>query len=371
MRHGVVTGIGALALLLAGCGGNEAAESAAAGSSGEAMAKGPLTDDEFDKLVADAQDEGKVTLYSTPGEETMRAWVSGFEEEYGIEVEIYRATVSDINRRFAEESQAGQHLADVVSMSVPSYIEEAVDAGWAIPLRTRSHENIDPKLITADAGYPLYAVITSIAWNENEVSDELAERLEAGDYEALLDEELQDRVGIVAPTAGGMQLGAHMAIVDDSDLSWDYLDALVANGAVVFESSVPFVANDLSSGEYAAGIGIPDSVAIPRIYEGAPIRIGYPEPAPASMHQFFLSANAPNSAAGRLFLEWGTSLEAQSSLAQISGGLVAHEKWKDDREITTTDWYRPPADGIDVAWLEGLGQDESDDAIQEWLDHMG
>lgn len=366
MRHSLAAATGALTLLLAACG-----STASEDTSGELETSGPLTDAEFDQLVQDAQDEGQLTLYSTPGEETMRAWVKDFEAAYGIEVEIYRATVSDIYRRFSEESQAGQHLADVVSMSVPSYIEESVSAGWAVPLHTRSYDDIDPALITADAGYPLYAVITSIAWNENEVSEELAERLAAGDYTALLDDELQDRVGIVAPTAGGMQLGAHLTIVDDPELGWDFLDDLVENGAVTFESSVPFVANDLSSGEFAAGIAVPDSVAIPRIYEGSPIRIGYPQPAPASMHQFFLSANAPHSAAGRLFMEWGSSVEAQSSLAEISGGLVAHEKWQDNRTITSEGWYHAPAAGIDVAWQEGLGQDESDEAIQEWLDHMG
>lgn len=367
MRKSGLAGAAILALLLAACGGDDGSGEA----EGVATKTGPLTGDEFDELVTDAKDEGKLTLYSVPGEETMRAWVSGFEDEYGIDVEIYRATVSDIYRRFTEESAAGQHQADVVSMSVPSYIEESVDEGWAVPLETRDYKNFPAELVTEDAGYPLYAVITSIAWNEDEVSDDLASRLESGDYKALLDDELRDRVGIVGPTAGGTQLGTHKAIVDDSNLGWDYLEDLEANGAAQFESSVPFVANDLSSGEYAAGIGVPDAVAIPGIYEGAPIRVAYPEPAPASTHQFFLSANAPNSAAGRLFMEWGTTVEAQSSLADISGGLVAHKKWKDNRKITQEDWYTAPPNGIDVAWQSGLSQDDSDEFIQEWLDRLG
>ena len=336
-----------------------------------AKREGPLSDEDFTALVSDAKKEGKVTFYCVPGEETMRAWVKGFQDTYGIQVEIYRATVSDVYRRFSEESSAGKHLADAVSMSVPSYIQDSVDKGWAVQYRTRSHDDLDPKLITADAGYPMYAVITSIAWNENEVSPALQERLQKGDYAALLDKELSGRVGIVGPTAGGTQLGTHLAIVKDKKLGWEFLEKLKAGGGAVFDSAVPFVANDLSAGEYAAGIGIPDSVAIPRIYEGAPVRLGYPDPAPSSMHQFFVSANAPNHAAARLFVEWGTSLEAQTSLAEISGGLVGHRKWADHRKIRDESWYRPPAKGIDIAWQQDLSLDDSDEFIQEWLDRIG
>lgn len=336
-----------------------------------AKREGPLSDVDFESLVSDARAEGKVTFYCVPGEETMRAWVKPFEDEYGIQVEIYRATVSDIYRRFSEENSADRHLADVVSMSVPSYIQDSVDQGWAVQYRTRTHDDLDPRLITAEAGYPMYAVITSIAWNEKEVSPALQERLEKGDYTALLDKELDGRVGIVGPTAGGTQLGTHLAIVNDKNLGWPYLDKLTAAGAAVFESAVPFVANDLAAGEYAAGIGVPDSVAIPRIYEGAPVRIGYPDPAPSSMHQFFVSANAPHGAAGRLFLEWGTTLEAQDSLATVSGGLVGHRKWRDRRQIRDESWYHPPAKGIDAAWQQKLSLDDSDQFIEEWLDRLG
>src|SRR5690606_15196706 len=99
--------------------------------------------------------------------------------------------------------------------------------------------------------------------------------------------------------------------------------------------------------------------------------IAYPEPAPASMHQFFVSANAPHRAAARLFLEWGTSLKAQDALAGESGGLVGHTEWEDRRPINKKSWYQPPAKGIDVAWQDGLSQDESDKFIEEWLKRLG
>lgn len=367
-RRTVLSGAAALALASAGCGATGGSAGQGSGATGPT---GPLTDNEFDQLVEDAKAEGQLTFYCVPGEETMRTWIEPFQKEYGIQVELYRATVSDVNRRFTEESTAGKHIADVVSMSVPTYVQDAVDQGWAVQYEPQSHDQLDPKLITAEAGYPLYAVISSIAWNENEVSPELQNQLSSGDYQTLLTDELNGRVGIVAPTAGGTQLGCHLAIVADESLGWEYLESLIENGAAVFESSVPFVANDLSAGEYAVGIGVPDSVAIPRIYEGSPVRLSYPTPAPASMHQFFLSANAPHGAAGRLFLEWGTSLEGQDELATVSGGLVGHEKWKDQREIRDKSWYNPPSAGIDTDWQQDLSLDDSDEFIEEWLDRIG
>ncbi|AWT55049.1 hypothetical protein [Mycolicibacterium smegmatis] len=202
-----------------------------------AKREGPLNDAEFEALVKNAKSEGSVTLYCVAGEETMRAWVRGFQEQYGIQVAIYRATVSDIYRRFKEESTSGRHLADAVSMSVPAYIQDSVDQGWAVQYRTRAHDELDPTLITADAGYPMYAVITAIAWNETAVDTALQERLAQGDYTALGEPELKDRVGIVGPTAGGTQLGTHLAIVDDAHLGWEYLEKLRSSGAAVFESA--------------------------------------------------------------------------------------------------------------------------------------
>jgi iron(III) transport system substrate-binding protein len=362
---GVATLI-AMAALLSACGGS----SSSADTDGFGSATSTSKQD-MSALVAAAKKEGHLTFYGVAAEDKMEQWVAPFEKQYGIKVKIYRGTASEVQQRFSQESQAGRGIADVVDTSVPDAITSDLKSGWVAKYTPQSASAFPSKLVTGDAAYPMYADVAAIAWNTDKVSPSLAAKIRSEGYQALLDSSVKGPVGIVSPAAGGMQLAENMAIVNDPHLGWNFFTKLKAAGGAVFNTSVSFVADQLTTGEYPIGIGIPDAVVAPAIASGAPLEFAFPPNTPASLQRFFISAKAPDPAAARLFLEWGTGLQAQSSLAQISGGMVARTDWKDTRSIHSQPWYVAPANGLDTAWETASTAGQQQSFTQEWLDKVG
>lgn len=353
-------------VLLAGC-GNGSSSSAGSDAFGAARS---TSGKQMPALVAAAKKEGELTFYGVSAQDKMEQWVAPFEKKYGIKVKIYRGTASEVQQRFSQESQAGRNIADVVNTSVPDDVVSDLENGWVARYRPESASQFPARLVTEGAAYPMYADVAAIAWNTDKVSPAAGAKIRSEGYKALLDGSVKGRVGIVAPTAGGMQLAENMAIVKDPSLGWNYFKRLQDSGGDVFDTSVSFVANQLTTGEYPVGIGIPDAVVTPAIAKGAPLEFAFPADTPASLQRFFIGSGAPHPAAARLFLEWGTGLTAQTSLAEISGGMVARKDWKDTRSIHAKSWYHAPAGGIDTSWERNSSAKEQRSFTQEWLDKV-
>jgi len=354
------------AMALAACGGGSSSS-----DTGKYGSTTSTSNQELSALVAVAKKEGSLTFYGVSAEDKMEAWVAPFEKQYGVKVKIYRGTASEVQQRFSQESQAGKNTADVVNTSIPNDVLSDLKNGWAAKYTPQSAAQFPADQVTGKVAYPMYADVTAIAWNTDKVTPAMAAKIRSEGYQALLDPSVKGPVGIVSPAAGGMQLAENMAIVDDPSLGWDFFKKLENDRGAVFDTSVSFVATQLTSGEYPIGIGIPDAVVAPAIASGAPLEFAFPQDAPASLQRFFISKNAPHPAAARLFLEWGTGLKAQTSLAEISDGMSARKDWKDTRSIHDESWYHDPVNGIDTAWETKSTAEEQQSFTQEWLDKVG
>lgn len=351
-----------LALVLAGCGSGD--------EDGQTKSQ-PTSAGDLQSLVEKAEAEGEVTFYGTPGEDKVREWVKGFESKYDIDVNIYRAPSSDIFSRFSQEEQVGQHKADLVTLSVPAYISQIADKGWLAEYSPSAKDKFQQDTIIEGNAYPLYITTNAIAWNTKNVTPDEVEDLRDNGYHALLEPKWTDKVGVVSAAAGGPQVSMYGEIAADPELGWDYLEKLAAQNPGVFESSVPLISNALAAGEYPVAFPAPDTILVPAIDDGASIEFFYPNPTTSSAHYMFISANAPHSAAARLFMEWATSLEAQTSIANISGGLVAHADWVDKRSIAEQDWYQAPEE-INVKWAtDPEFQADVKEITERWLDTFG
>jgi iron(III) transport system substrate-binding protein len=67
-----------------------------------------------------AKAEGSIMLYTTIPHVMMKPVLTGFEKEYGIKVEMYRAVSARLTERFLSEKRGGKILADVITMSDPT-----------------------------------------------------------------------------------------------------------------------------------------------------------------------------------------------------------------------------------------------------------
>jgi len=80
----------------------------------------PTVADIPSRLIEVAKKEGKVVFYNTLPVATNEALEKRFESLYGIDLEWYRAGISEVVTRFTTEFDTGKYLMDVMRMPLPS-----------------------------------------------------------------------------------------------------------------------------------------------------------------------------------------------------------------------------------------------------------
>ena len=76
--------------------------------------------DREQRLIAGAKVEGKVVWYTSLAGSSYKDLAKGFETKYGIKIEPYRATSTDIMTKVTAEAQAKQVIADVIETTLPT-----------------------------------------------------------------------------------------------------------------------------------------------------------------------------------------------------------------------------------------------------------
>ena len=74
---------------------------------GETPAPAGVSDAEWEAIVTAAQDEGKVTIYSSQGLDQLNDLAERFNDEYGIELEVVRDIDSALIPKVEAEQQTG------------------------------------------------------------------------------------------------------------------------------------------------------------------------------------------------------------------------------------------------------------------------
>jgi len=318
----------------------------------------------MDALVAAAKKEGSVLLYTTTAADKIASWIQPFEDKYGISVKYYRAASNALFSKFSQEETAGKHLADLVGLSVPTEINDAISKGWTQKYIPQGANAFPPEFVVQNTAYPLYLIAHGFGWNTTEVTPDQAKALTDDGYQALLDPSLKGKIALVGPVGGGQE-AAYWDIVNNPNLGWDYLQKLAAQNPVIISSAITMTTG-LTSGEYAVGFPSSDTSIWPAVQKGAPLEFAYSNPSVTSEEQVFISSQAPHPNAAKLFLEWTTSLEGQTELGDASSGVMARTDWVDNREITKQPWYKAPVK-LDNSWatdpkfIAGI-----DDVVKQW-----
>jgi iron(III) transport system substrate-binding protein len=201
-RRSALIGLGAAGLLLlAGCGG--APTSGGGGGSDQPTAAeavyaevGALTGTERrDRLVQLAAEEGKrLSIYTSMNADIADIVVPQFEQEFGIDVELYRADSETILQRTLQESSANFAGADVVETNAT---EMAIISSQGL---TGDYEGEQRNKINEQFRYdgwtPTRFNIFAPAWNKNVVNADLVpktwEDLADPKYDGILSLEVSD-----------------------------------------------------------------------------------------------------------------------------------------------------------------------------------
>lgn len=312
-------------LLATACGGSE--PNGAAGepeAPGEASPDTPTepsgtaaeTGEAWDDVVAAAEEEGAVMLYSSMPVEEGNQLIQAFSEEYpGIDVEFSRQGSSDTITKFETEVQAGRNVVDVIEHSLEEPFHDWKDRDLLLqadlpeaPELTRD-EFFDPDGYWWYHGLQGYAIM----YNTNNVSDDEAPQ----SWEDFLDSRWENRLGISPPWLGGPTLIWSYFLREELGLTdfperFAALDPLVTSGHGDLLDAV-------IRGEVDAAPMLSYRIVQSRQAD-APVRAFYPDEGfSVSGRVMGIAADAPHPNAGKVLTNWFLSQRGQQLLAELVG----------------------------------------------------
>lgn len=303
-----------MVLSLAACSGGDTPSQKPSGNSD---ANNPTADankgSQTDGSQTSEADPGKLVIYTAADQSEIDLYMSEFEEQTGIKVEIVSAGTGELLKRIEAESE--KPLADVQCGGGPSvvlpyaeYFEPYTCANEDSQLD--SCKNVDG-VITGYNMLPLCMVV-----NTNLIGD-----IEINGYEDLLQPELKGKIALMDPaqSATGYQHLTNMLTVmggGDEEKGWEFVEQFVDNldGKLIPSSSG--VGKGVADGEYIVGL-THEGYATDLANDGYPIKAVYPEEGVVvvtSTLQIIKGCNNLENA--KKFLDFITSKEIQTAAAE-------------------------------------------------------
>ncbi|WP_245819567.1 extracellular solute-binding protein [Rhodococcoides yunnanense] len=281
--------------------------------SGSSTATGPV-DGTWDDVVAAANGEGSVMLYSSQKPANLDALVTAFQAEYPeIKMEYVRGTDSEINPRVETENRTGKGIADVHMLTDASWIQNAADSGkFSTELAGPDFDaaDFDPAAsVINDRFFLSSAAVFGLGWNTDVVPDGL------DTPQDILNPAYRGKIGIVNPTGIASYVDMYRYYADT--FGEDYWNKLAELQPRVYPSALG-VAQALTSGEVVVSPSVQPLVT--EVAAGAPVDWALPsEPWGTPWYTEVLSASQhPNAA--QVLANFMVTVKGQTAL---NGGYAA------------------------------------------------
>ncbi|HKZ50988.1 MAG TPA: extracellular solute-binding protein [Dehalococcoidia bacterium] len=286
---------------------------------------------EWDRVLAAAKQEGKVALLGPAGDDIRRALTEPFEKKYGIAVEFQGGAGPEFGPKIRSEREAGQYLWDVYIHGTSTQLYALKPLGALDPIEPALilPEVKDPqqwrggKLWFVDADrttlMPILYSVYALMVNPNLVKPE-----EFRSWKDLLDPKWKGRLLLHDPRVAGPSQALFAFFHQHKELGPDFIRALARQE--------PALARDLrqeldwlGAGRFPILIGGSKVVAVGMVKQGAPIGIV----APQQMKEGgFLASGAntlsrfsrpahPNAA--KIYVNWFLSREGQIVYSRAAG----------------------------------------------------
>lgn len=290
-------------------------------------------EEEWEKLVAAAKQEGKVIIYTAGGQETRRVLGERFKERFGINTEWVGGRGPELSEKIMMERRARLHMADVLIGASQPALMTLKPAGALDPLEPVLilPEVTDPKgwflgkfpwldkdhYIVSFVAYP----DTTCIFNTEQVKPE-----ELRSFRDLLHPKWKRKMVMDDPTFPGM--GGAFFIAVEKVMGLDYLRELAKQEPVLTRDRRQLV-EWVAYGKYPLGLAPHTHPVAEFQMAGAPIEVGRPvEGGWLSSGSGLVSLlnKAPHPNASRVFINWILTKEAQ--LAHTKASLQA--SFRDD-----------------------------------------
>ena len=283
-----------------------------------------------------------LVLYSSMTEADLEALTTCFNEVYpDINIEVISGSAGEFTAKI--QAEAGNPQGDVtwggLADSDGDKYAEIFEA-WVSDHDDEQMEGYS----TPNGLYSMDHLSTVCFCVNTELEKELGLNIQS--YEDLLDPKLKGKIVFSDPNSSSAAWNNLCNIFSvygiDTQESWDYIDALLENMVVVEKSSVCF--NSVSDGEYVVGLTYEDGAiklnqSAAQLGTEAVTEVRYPSNGTsASAFGVAVVKGAPHMAAAKAFVNWVTSAEGQSAMAEYMEGTL---------RFTNANYVSP-----DNAWLK-------------------
>jgi iron(III) transport system substrate-binding protein len=273
-----------------------------------------ISEADWDAIVTAAQEEGKVTFYSSQGLDQLNDLAQRFSDEYGIELEVVRDIDSALIPKVEAEQQTGSGIADVIAQASASWSEQRGAEGWFTPPVGPAFDDpaYDRAANVSDNGYfTSSAAVLTFGWNTDQYPTGLT------DYSDLLDPELAGgRIGVIEPAAP--------SIVDfwlylEENYGEDFVTQLAAQEPKIYPSSLP-MAQALTSGEISAGSFV--QVLVDEKEQGAPVDSGLADQVWGARFNTSILEVAPHPNAAQVLANFIITEPGQEAIARKAASVL-------------------------------------------------
>jgi iron(III) transport system substrate-binding protein len=256
-----------------------------------------------DKTLELGKKEGRVSFYTTMGADECRMLVDAFQAKHpSIRVEMTRLGSEKLLQRIITESRAASHLFDAVSNSG---MEIYLLAKMGLLAR---HTTPEFSSFMADAKDPagqwvdMYSNLRMIGYNTRLVPKEKIPQR----YEDLLEPGWKGQIGF---PEGQYSWFATMLKIMGEERGKKFFSGL-ARQELNYRGAQVLIAQMISAGEFNAGFTY-DTQILRFKNRGAPIDVAPMPFVTKNIHPLALSARAPHSNAGKVFIDYVLSREGQ------------------------------------------------------------
>ncbi len=281
---------------------------------GETPPPAGISDADWDAIVTAAQEEGKVTFYSSQGLTQLDDLAARFNDEYGIELEVVRDIDSALIPKVEAEQQTGSGIADVIAQASAAWSEQRGAEGWFVPPVGPAFDDpaYDRATNVSDSGYfTSSAAVLTFGWNTDQYPTGLT------DYSDLLDPELAGgKIGVIEPAAP--------SIVDfwlylEENYGEDFVTKLAAQEPKIYPSSLP-MAQALTSGEISAASFV--QVLVDEKEQGAPVDSGLADQVWGARFNTSILQTAPHPNAAQVLANFIITEPGQEAIARKAASVL-------------------------------------------------
>ncbi len=253
--------------------------------------------DRQQKLIAAAQKEGELTLYTSISSTIGPKLISDFEAKYGVKVKMYRAGDRVVLQKMLAERSAKRPVADILNIGTLE-MEMAHREKLLVPIKTTLHDGLIKGAVGSDNEYVATFVNPFVqAYNTNSVKKEDLPKT----WQDLLDPKWKGRLAFEATDEEWFyELVMHMG----EEKGLKYFRDLMATNKPTVRTGHSLLGNLVVSGDVPLGLTVYAHTVLAAKKKGAPIDYILLEPVIAVSFSMGLLRQAPHPNAALLFYEF-------------------------------------------------------------------